>query len=335
MSGHRAFSLRRPPHVPRESGFTLIELLVALLLGTVVMAGVISVFTTNQKVYRSNKAVSDVQDSARMAFEMMARDLRVAGLTGCGNGTRIANVVNNSASQWYTNWTTPIIGYAASQTDPAAASRAANTDSLILLGVEGVGVSVKANAEPAATFTINESSSNLNTGDIVMVCDPDHGAIVQLSNVNGTTLTHATAGTPGNCTLDLSYPTVCSSGSSYVFAANAQIARMTAADWHVAANPATGGTSLYRLSLGLSSDGTGKAATTRYEMVRDVTGMTLRYHQASGAAFVAANAVTDWSQVDAVQVTLSMISTDRRAGINNAAVSRTFTSTITLRNRVT
>ncbi len=332
MSGYRAFSRCRRTPVQRLSGFTLIELMVALLLGTVVIAGVISVLMTNQQVYRTNKAVSDVQDSARVAFEMMARDLRSAGLTGCGNGTRIANVVNNNATTWYANWSNPVIGYTASQTDPAVASRTANTPSMIVLGVEGTGVSVQSNAEPAGTFTLNESATSLNTGDIVMVCDPDHAAIVQLSKVSGTTLTHAKSGTPGNCTMDLSYPTVCSSGSSYVFAANAQIAKLTGADWYVGPSAKAGSTSLYRLSLG--TDATGHATATPNEIIRDVTGMVLTYHQQGAAAFVAANAVTDWSQVDAVQVTLTMISTDRRASVNDTAVSRSFTSTITLRNRV-
>jgi type IV pilus assembly protein PilW len=44
--------------------------------------------------------------------------------------------------------------------------------------------------------------------------------------------------------------------------------------------------------------------------------------------------VTDWSKVDAVRATLTMVSTDKNAGTNAKPVSRTFTSTTTLRNRV-
>ncbi|WP_199100419.1 prepilin-type N-terminal cleavage/methylation domain-containing protein [Dyella sp. ASV21] len=316
----------------QSRGFTLVELMVAMLLGLVVMGGVVSVFITNQQVYRSNRALSDVQDSARLAFEMIARDIRIAGLTGCENSGRIANVLNNSAANWYTNWNNPIIGYTAGQTDSAAPSRTANTESLMLLGVEGTAVTVKANTEPSAVFTINESSTNLQKGDIVVVCDLDHAAIVQLSSVSGTTLTHAATGTPGNCTLDLSFPTVCSSTSSYVFAPNAQIARLTAADWYVSSN-GDNGTSLYRASVTINST-SGAASITRNEMVRDVTGLAMTYHQSGDASFVTADNVTAWPSVDAVRVTLTMISVDRRAGTNNKPVSRTFTSTITLRNRV-
>ncbi|WP_430389211.1 PilW family protein [Dyella sp. 20L07] len=322
-------SRHRPLHASARSasGFTLIELMVAMLLGLVVIAGVGSVFLSNQQVYRTNKGLSDVQDSTRIAFEMMARDIRVAGLTGCGNSGRFANVV--SGAKWWSNWNNTIVGYTSSQADIALATnaRAKDTESIILLGAEGSGVSVKANASPA--FTINESSTDMVAGDVVIVCDPDHAALVQLSSVNGTTLTHAASGNPGNCTTDLSYPTVCSSGNTYVFAPNAQIAKLNAVDWYVGTND-EGGTSLYRLALTTVA---GEAKAIASEMVRDVTGLTFLYHQTGDNAFLAADAV-NWSQVDAVQVTMTVISSDKRVGVDAKPVSRTFTSTTTMRNRV-
>lgn len=333
-------SIKCVPHPERrysQSGFTLIELMVAMLLGLVVIAGVGSVFLSNQQVYRSNKALSDTQDSSRIAFELMSRDIRSAGLTGCGNNTRLANVLkngpNNSGTTWWANWNNALVGYSSTQTDPAAGvSRLTGTESLMLMGVEGSGVSIKLNTEPAATMTINESTSDLQKGDIVLICDPDHGAVVQLSNVNAGTLSHATTGTPGNCTTDLSYPTVCSSTSSYVFAPNAQISKLTAVDWYVGQNP--GGTnSLYRVAL--TNDGTGVLSTVASEMVRNVTAMTIKYHVVNGTSFVSATtASANWAGVDAVQITLTTQSVDSRAGTNAQPISRTFTSTTTLRNRV-
>ncbi len=42
-------------------------------------------------------------ESARTAFELLARDVRQAGNNGCGNTNRIANVLKNSAG-WWTQW---------------------------------------------------------------------------------------------------------------------------------------------------------------------------------------------------------------------------------------
>ncbi|OOG50293.1 prepilin-type N-terminal cleavage/methylation domain-containing protein [Rhodanobacter sp. C01] len=330
---------RRQQHAPwpvrSSAGFTLIELMVAMLLGLIVIGGVVSVFLANQRSYRTNQALSDVQDSSRVAFEMMARDIRNAGLTGCSNSGRVANVLNNRSTAWWANWSNTLMGYGAGQTDLAvttgagAGQRASGTDSLMLLGADSSGVSVKNNAEPAATFTINETSSNLQAGDVIIVCDPDHAAIVQITGYANGTITHAASGSPGNCTTDLNYPTVCSSESSYVFAPNAQIAKLTAADWYIG-NYVDGngvsGKSLYRMD----------ATNTAQEMVRDVTGMSITYHQSGNNSFVGASdpLLTNWALVDAVQVNLTVESTDKHAGIDVKPLSRKFTATTTVRNRV-
>ena len=326
---------RAPWPIRSSTGFTLIELMVAMLLGLIVVGGVVSVFLANQRSYRTNQALGDVQDSSRIAFEMMARDIRNAGLTGCSNNGRVANVLNNRSTAWWANWSNTLVGYGGSQTDLAvttgtgAGQRVSGTDSLMLLGADSSGASVKSNAEPAATFTINETSSNLQTGDVIIVCDPDHAAIVQITGYSNGTITHAASGSPGNCTTDLNYPTVCSSGSSYVFAPNAQIAKLIAADWYIGNyvdSNGVSGRSLYRKDV----------TNTAQEMVRDVTSMHIAYHQAGNASFEAADSplLTNWAQVDAVQVNLTVESTDKRAGIDVKPLSRRFTATTTVRNRV-
>jgi type IV pilus assembly protein PilW len=345
MSRRPVFLFPRGQRVPRPGGlscgFTLIELMVAMLLGLVVIAGVVSVFLANQRSYRTNQALGDVQDASRIAFEMMARDIRDAGLTGCSNNGRVANVLNNApggsaAAKWWANWNNAVIGFGGAQTDPAVAvgtaekQRVSGTDSLMLLGGEGSGVSVNVNTEPAATFTINEASTDLQAGDVVIVCDPDHATLVQITSYAGGTITHAASGTPGNCTTDLNFPTVCSSSASYVFATNSQITRLGAADWYIGINP-IGGRSLYRMDL---TNVAGVPTPTAQEMVRDVTDMKITYHQSGNADFAVASAVGNWALVDAVQVNLTLESVDKRAGTDVKPLKRSFTATTTVRNRV-
>ena len=323
------------------AGFTLIELMVAMLLGLVVIAGVTSVFLANQRVYRTSQALGDVQDNTRMAFEMMARDVRDAGLTGCSNEGRVANVLNNGPAAgggaWWANWSNALVGYGGSQADPAASigpgegERVDGTDSLLLLGGEGVGASVKANNEPAASFTLNEAGSDFKAGDVLLVCDPDHAALVQITAMAGGTISHGgTSGSPGNCTGDLNYPTVCGSSASYVFAPNAQVTRLRVAHWYVGNNP-DNGRSLYRVGL---VNIKGVPTPTSEEMVRGVTGMSIAYHPSGNAGFVAASGVGDWSLVDAVQVHLWLESADQRAGTDDKALRRDFVATTTVRNRL-
>lgn len=329
-----------------QHGFTLVELMIAMLLGLIVIGGVVSVFLANQQTYRTNAALGDVQDSARVAFELMARDIRDAGLTGCNSTpdtARIANVLTSApggggTAVWWADWNNSVHGYegAATTTDPALTGLSsgptyvANTDSIQLIGVEHSGVTMNVDTETAGSFTINETSTNLAKGDVVVVCDPDHSTVVQLTGVSGTTLTHGLAGNPGNCSQGLGFPTVCSSsGNAYTFKRNALIARISPADWFVGTG-ADNVRSLYRVSL---ENKAGVPTPTAYEMVRYVSNLQIQYHQ-GGSTFVDASGVTNWPGVDAVRVTLTLQSSDQRAGTDTKPLQRTLTSTTNLRNRV-
>ncbi|MHB1273754.1 MAG: prepilin-type N-terminal cleavage/methylation domain-containing protein [Rhodanobacter sp.] len=333
----------------RAHGFTLIELMVAMLLGLIVIAGVVSVFLAGQQSYRTNQALGDVQDGSRLAFEMMARDIRDAGLTGCNNNGRIANVLKPpTGSGWWTNLGLAVQGYDDTQVDPAVAfgttsspvTRVANTDSLQLIGAVDSGLSVAATpSSTAANFKLNDPTSDLVKGDVIIVCDPDHAAIAQITNYQSTNVTvvHETGtGTPGNCSKGLGYPTDCSNpnGNTYQFGPNSQVFKLGATDWFIgnSANAASG-RSLYRMNV-VNTAGT--PTPTPQEMVPDVTDMQILYHQKGGAGFVNATTVgaANWATVDAAQVTLTVQSTDQRAGTDVKPISRTFTATTTLRNRV-
>jgi type IV pilus assembly protein PilW len=328
------------------AGFTLIELMIAMLLGLVVIGAVGSVFLAGQQTYRSNEALSDVQESSRIAFEMLTRDIRNAGENGCDSTSgRVANVLNNQ-SAWWANWGNAVRGYDAGQADPGATfgtgerQRVAGTDSIQLIGASALPVTIEPMQDEAANFKLNEPTSQLSKGDIIVICDPDHAAILQISNYNSTNVTvgrnTGNSQWPGNCSKGLGFPTDCSSvkGNGYSFGNNAQIAKMAAVDWYIGNNDA-GGRSLYRVALGSAgTSADGDATLVPQEMVRNVTDMQITYLQSSSTAFIDASSGTNWALVTAVRVILTVQSTDQRVGTDAKALERTVSSTTTVRNRV-
>ncbi|WP_019625999.1 PilW family protein [Thioalkalivibrio sp. ALJT] len=64
-------------------GLTLVELMVAMLIGLLLIGGTISIFISTQQTYRTQEAMSRVQESGRFAIERIARDAREAGYLGC------------------------------------------------------------------------------------------------------------------------------------------------------------------------------------------------------------------------------------------------------------
>lgn len=330
-----------------QGGFTLVELMIAMVLGLVIVGGVVSVFLANKQSYRTNEALSQVQDHGRTAFEFLARDIRMAGLNGCVNNGRVANVLNDGpaagGSEWYADFSNALRGYDENETDPAVttgtgvAERVNGTDSIQLMGVDGSGFSVESHNPTSANFKINEATTDFADGDIVVVCDPDHAAIMQITNYNSSNVTvvhNSGTGDPGNCSKGLGFPTDCSStnGNAYQFGPNSQIAKLSAGDWYIGNNP-EGGQSLYR--VGVSNLG-GVPTEVPAEMVRNVTDMQITYHQAGTNTFVDADAIgaANWAQVDSARVELSLQSEMNRVTTDGQQVVRSMAMTIAIRNRV-
>lgn len=334
----------------RNSGLTLVELMVSMVLGLVVAGGAVSLMLANRQSYRTNEALSQVQESARTAFELLARDIRQAGINGCDNTGRIANVLKpGSPSFWWQDWF-GMRGYDDAQTDPAVAfdtaqnTRVAGTDSIQVQGIQGTGLSVESHDEMSANFKINATTTDFTVNDILIVCDFDHAAIFQVSNYNNSNVTvvHNTgAGPPGNCSKGLDFPSAAcpppnANGNPYTFGRNSQIARFAAADWYIGNNgrPEEGGRSLYRRSLGSG------ATPLTEEIIAGVVDMQIQYRLANSNDFVDATSITvpnDWTNVNAVMITLTMDSADRNVSTdpaNTGRLSRSYTHIVTLRNRV-
>lgn len=324
-------------------GFTLIELMVAMLLGLIVIGGVSSVFLANQQVYRSNAALGDVQDNTRMAFELLAQNIREAGLLGCSNNGQVANVLAdgpyNSGSDWWADWNNALHGYTGA--NPALTSgtgsgqQVAGTDSLMLLNAADLGVSIASQAQATTTFTLNGTNSDLAAGKVMIVCDPGQATLFRASSYDGAAKTIGYAQLPSggtssiNCSTGLGYPTVCTPvGKAYTYGANAQLATEAAGVWYLGNTPG-GGTSLYRADVA-----TDTGTVTPQEMVRGVTAMSIGYHVANAPGYVTASAVNNWNTVDAVRVDLTLQSSDARAGTDAKPLQRNFTITSTVRNRV-
>lgn len=328
------------------TGFSLIELMVAMLIGLIVIGGVISVFLANQQVYRSNAALSDVQDNTRVAFEMLAQNIREAGLLGCASNGQVANVLqigpNAGGTDWWADWGNALRGFGTGTTanpavtvGTAAGQQVTGTDSLMLLNADGAGVSIASDSTTTTTLTLNDVNDDLGNGKVMIVCDPDHAVLFRASSYNSGTLSVGYAQTPSggtsavNCSTGLGYPTICTAtGNAYVFGANAMLAPESAGVWYIGNTPG-GGTSLYRASVA-----TDTGTVTAQEMVRGVTGMNIRYHVTNQPTFVLASAVTNWGAVDAVQVNLALQSSSATDGTNGAPLRRSFTVTSTVRNRV-
>lgn len=351
-SAHRLACIR-----VRQRGLTLLELMISLVLGLILVGGIVSVVTANSQINRSTQALSQLQESARMAFELLARDIREAGGTGCSNGAQVANIVRPAGLWWQQDWT-GVRGYTGAQAAPGiafhasqSAQRVNGTDAITVQGLAGTGVALLDQHVPVGTgggrsVTLQvDAPFNFQSGDIALICDGRQNAIFQVSATNFTNPANLRISfdnlgtTPGNCAVGLGFPTECPEdptefGAMYTFGMNAQLTRMGTTTWFIGNNgrPEDGGRSLYRRSI------VGGGATLTEEMVPGVTAMQLSFRpDADSADLVPASAVTNWNTVTAVEATLTLTSVDVRVGTNTAEqgrLQRSFTTLIGVRNRL-
>ena len=69
----------------RARGVSLIELMIALLIGTIMVLGLVQVFSASRTAYQLSQGIARNQENARFAIDFLTRDLRMAGHMGCVN----------------------------------------------------------------------------------------------------------------------------------------------------------------------------------------------------------------------------------------------------------
>ena len=311
-----------PPRRARQVGLTLVELMVAMLLGLVVVGAVVSVLLSSRQSYSTNSTLGQLQDNARIAFELMARDIRQAGSSPCGNST-VNDVL--SGTGWY-KWANGaglfgVDNASALAPLPNGPAPAANTPALVTRGVGQVSansITAGAACNAGAPMTTAPTDVGIGTDDLVLTCDSTQAYIYQAGAFNaGLPLT--SGGTPGNGSA-----LGCAS-----FGNSAYVAPYQANAWYIGtagAGAPANTLSLYRAHY------VGNALVSD-EIVRGVTAMQLSYLAGTATNFVPAATVgTAWNTVTAVRLALTLQTrTNPNNNTNPEPLVRTFDTTIRVR----
>jgi type IV pilus assembly protein PilW len=204
-----------------QSGVALVELLIAMMLGLVLVGGIMQMFSSSRQTHRVHEATARMQESGRMALEIIARDVRMADFWGCASD--VANVVNNldSAGAGYVDYQAGGVG----GTDGGGGA----PDTLTLRGGFAVGLDIEPPYGPQASANLKVPAGNdLEQGDIMFVADCAGADIFQITNANpdSGTIVHNTGNVvlPGNS--NVTNPT-CPGGNAHclskIYGADASI----------------------------------------------------------------------------------------------------------------
>ncbi|QGG80897.1 prepilin-type N-terminal cleavage/methylation domain-containing protein [Litorivicinus lipolyticus] len=337
-----------------KRGFSLVELMIALLIGSLLMAGVFTVLVGAKQSYRVQDELSRTQENARFAAEFIARDLRMAGFRGCRPSLPITPMIN-AASDWRYDLNTPIRGYQGIANFPvefdAGATIAAfsnanhDPDALVVVRVDadntrGVGT------ETAGNLTLS-GAHDFALGQVMAASTCDALTLFQVSadNTGTTTLAHnVVAGlSPGNCSNRLGGD--CATPAAGAFDQGGVVMPLVGRAYYLA-NGVGGVPGLYRVEVGPSG------GLTRDELVPGIEDMRIWFgHDSDNDGVVnrwrrAGDPSLDFSEVTAARVQMLLRTLQapdaevKPYAFAGAAITpadghvrRSFVTTINLRNR--
>ncbi len=325
------------PHMTslkKQRGLTLVEMMVAALLAVFLAGGIIQVFVGNRVTFAFNDGVSRIQENARFSLEHISFTSRMAGYSGCVANAAIFNNLGGASNTFRDDINNGIQGFNAAGTGvgdtyeatavyPTGSTTASNwapalptellaaatsgvipgSDVLIVRGATGATHSLVTPFSDSAAIYI-EGPHDFTNGELLVAADCQKASIFQLTgsaSVGGAiALSHSNAGafTPGNATAV--WP------AEQDYGLGAEVSRLQTLAFYVAPGE-NGRPSLFQVRLQpLSATATGFQAE---ELAEGIDSMQIRYgtdadNDDDVDAWMTADAVTDWTRVLSMEVTL-------------------------------
>ena len=325
-----------------QQGLSLVELMVAMVLGLLISLGVIQIFDSNRVSYRTQEALSRVQESGRIAISLLSREIRIAGFWGChGNAANVNNQLNPDPAQGFD----PVFHDFANGGLAGADNIAGNPANQIVNGTDGItvrragalngGTRVIPPYMAAVTDDINvpNAPNDIENRDYLVVSDCLAADVFRNRSAVAGQLRHTVGGAGGG-------PGNLSGNLSKVYGENAMVYRALATTFFIRTNP-VGEPALYMSELG----------GVPMELVEGIEDMQILYGEdATGDGstiqyFSAGDPALDMARVVSVRVSLLVRSTENATtepqvytfnGVQTVApdlrLRKVYTTTIALRN---
>jgi type IV pilus assembly protein PilW len=304
---------------PREQkGFGLIELMISITLGILLSTAVIQVFLATNSSSKVQDSIAVIQENARFAMRLLAREIRMAGYMGCSSvGAAKFNSIAEPAVDVNFSPSTALVGQ-----DNVAAGNAlgavVGTDAVTLKRASDEFIRITGLLGPDnANVKVEDNTIGLVKNDFVMVSDCLGGDVFRITNTpqgkgkGVATFTHSNGSNSNN-------------QLSKVYVGEAEVFAFQTVDFFIAdtGRKSSGGNTINALFMLQRSAGSGGVTSAPIELVNGVENMQLSYGVDTGTdravdVYQTAAQVVDWSKVLSVRIELQFY------GLTDNVVGRT------------
>ncbi len=322
--------------INKQQGLSLIEVMIAIVISSLLMAGTIQIFVNNKQTYRVQEAVSRLQENGRFAMQILTKDIRMAGFTGCGRMGTISNIADIDGDGIADQTSDFSTGGIDGREEAALPVNITNTVQLTTAEVnDGTDVIlIKRASDTGVRLVGNMGVVNANiqldsataaglfaADDILIISDCEATDIFAANNVSS----------GGTITIAHSSAVNTSNNLSKLYDTDATVMKMESFAYYIGTN-AAGSPSLYRKRLD-------NVNVVTEELIDGIEDMEIKYGEdtdADGTANIYrdAGAVTNMQNVVSARLTFTARTLEDNVSLNGGRITRDFSSTITIRNRV-
>jgi type IV pilus assembly protein PilW len=285
-----------------QKGFSLIELMIAITLTLIIIGAIGYFYLGTRQAYRATDNLSQLQENQRVALDVIARDIRMAGYVGCINigGSQI-NVIANTPPSIAPGTMAQIYKNGAGWTNPTAIVRVAGTDVIEIRFASGSANVQSKMTSISAQIKIYSNTANFAAGDVLMVSDCSSTDIFRATTVSASsspvTIAHASSSNTANFL-------------SKIYDTNATIMAFHDVSYFIGTNSTTGKPELYRYDADVSS-------ATPEAIAENVENMQAQYGldtTGDGAVDAYKTVIPAGANVVALQVGMGFTGTDNYVG---------------------
>ena len=305
----------------KQQGLSLVELLVALAISSTLLLGMSSIYLDSRKTDKLGTALSRIQETGRFAIDFLAKDLRMAGYSGCMDPESITLEVNalnvpNTTPPATSQFDLALRGFEVDDNTWADAQEFNNTaiETRALVGsdviaiqrasVAGITTTADMGANNAAV-PITANPLGFAQNDLVIIASCETADMFRISNTPVGTIAHAQAGFNSTDTFSMPYNT----GSTVMF--------FESVAYFVANTGRTNArgdaiNALYRQTDNLVNNAT--PDFTIDELVEGVDSLQILYGERLAGGnihYLPADQVTDMTTVESIRLGVLVSSIDR------------------------
>lgn len=176
-------------------GLSLIEVMISMAIGSIVILGVLNLFTANSETYNALQAQARLQESANYGLNVIGRDLQKAGYRGCYRSGDLYLTMTNVPSRFDLrtplsvfngvtgdDWSTSATSLASSVSD--VATRGSDILSIRYLADDESYLSSALSDDTQAfeVIVVSGASSSLASGDIALLHDCEKATLFSVTN---------------------------------------------------------------------------------------------------------------------------------------------------------